>query len=259
MITPSRLDAAEGGGNVVDYLVILGIAICGFCLIGIVGSINEKGIDAFYEELYAKVLRGRNALAVRRIAFSRTVRLDRARRTLDLFELSPADLDGLDDFDGAWLSKVARSEIAQLAAALSATHDDPDNPGRDRALACYDAAALLSAEREDRLDLLGAIVLAREGQTALEDRDPLPLPVCQVHPLHGPADRRPAARRRLQLGKPRVMCASCRGSTKLERDKRALLVAGVPYYRTQGFWASVGFGALDPELPTRVLEYMGVE
>jgi hypothetical protein len=45
----------------------------------------------------------------------------------------------------------------------------------------------------------------------------------------------------------------------LERDKRALLVADIPYYRTTGFWASVGFGALDPELPARVLEYMGVE
>lgn len=141
----------------VDYIVVLGIAICGFCLFGIVNSINEKGIDAFYEGLYAMVLRGRNALAVRRIAFSRTVRLDRAGRTLDLFELSTADVDDLDDFDGSWLHKVAQSEIAHLAAALSATRDDPDNPGRDRALACYDAAALLSAEREDHLDLLGAI------------------------------------------------------------------------------------------------------
>jgi hypothetical protein len=44
----------------------------------------------------------------------------------------------------------------------------------------------------------------------------------------------------------------------LERDRRALLVAGIPYYRTEGFWAGVGFGALDPELPTRVLEYMHV-
>jgi hypothetical protein len=36
-------------------------------------------------------------------------------------------------------------------------------------------------------------------------------------------------------------------------------VAGIPYYQTPGFWANVGFGALDPELPTRVLEYMRVE
>ena len=45
----------------------------------------------------------------------------------------------------------------------------------------------------------------------------------------------------------------------LERDRRALLVAGVPYYRTPGFWASVGFGALDQGLPARVLEYLHVE
>jgi hypothetical protein len=258
MITPSRLDAAEGGGNV-DYIVVLGIGICAFCVYGIVNSINDKGIDAFWDGLYTKVIRGRNAVTARRVVFGRTARLERARLTLDPFALHQADLDGLDDFDHAWLHKVARSEIAQLGAALAAAHGDPDNPGRDRALACYDAAALLAAEREDRLDLLGAIVLAREGQTALAQRDPLPLPVCQVHPLHGVADRRLAKRRRFRLGKPRVMCASCGGCGTLERDKRALLVAGVPYYRTTGFWASVGFGALDPELPTRVLEYMGVE
>jgi hypothetical protein len=39
----------------------------------------------------------------------------------------------------------------------------------------------------------------------------------------------------------------------------ALLADGVPYYRTEGFWARVGFGALDPDLPARVLEYLGVE
>jgi hypothetical protein len=44
----------------------------------------------------------------------------------------------------------------------------------------------------------------------------------------------------------------------LGRDKRALLVDGVPYYRIAGFWTSAGFGALDPDLPTRVLEYMHV-
>jgi hypothetical protein len=128
------------------------------------------------------------------IAFSRTARLQQARLTLDPFRLDPADLDGLDHLNGSWLHKSARSEIAELVGALSATQSDPDNPGRDRALACYDAAALLAGERNDRLDLLGAVVLAREG-----------------------------------------------------------------HYRTPGFWASVGFGALDPELPARVLEYMHVE
>lgn len=205
------------------------------------------------------VVGGRDAVIARSIAVSRTARLGRARLTLDPFELNPADLDDLGLFNGSWLHKVARSEIAQLGATLSAGHADPDNPGRDRALACYDAAALLSAEREDRLDLLGAVVLAREGQTALTDGDPLPLPVCQVHPLHGPAVRRPPRRRRPRLSKPYAVCAGCAKCSMPERHKRALLVDGVPYYRTQGFWVSVGFGALDPELPTRVLEYLRVE
>ena len=44
-----------------------------------------------------------------------------------------------------------------------------------------------------------------------------------------------------------------------QRDQRALLEDGVPYYRTTGFWAQVGFRALDADLPARVLEYLGVE
>ena len=220
--------------------------------------LNNEGVDAFYFRFQARVLRVRNAVTTRRIAFSRTARLQQARLTLDPFQLNPADLDGLDHLNGSWLHKAARSEIARLVAALSATHADPDNPGRDRALACYDAAALLAAERNDRLDLLGAVVLAREGQTALADRNPLPLPVCQVHPLHGPAVRRPPPRRRPPPGKPHTVCAGCERYSMSERHKRALRVADVPYYRTSGFWSTVGFGALDPELPARVLEYLHV-
>jgi hypothetical protein len=193
-----------------------------------------------------------------RNAFNRTARLQWARVTLNPFQLNAADLDGFDHLNGPRLHKVARSEIAQLIAALSATRADPDNPGRDRALACYDAAALLAAERNNRLDLLGAVVLAREGQTALADRNPLPPPVCQVHPLHGPAVRRPPPRRRPPPGKPHTVCAGCERCSMSERHKRALRVAGVPYYRTSGFWSTVGFGALDPELPARVLEYLHV-
>jgi hypothetical protein len=207
----------------------------------------------------ARIRRDRDALIAWRAAFGRTARRQWATVTLNPFQLTAADLDGFDHLNGQRLHKVARSEIAQLIATLSATQDDPGNPGRDRALACYDAAALLAAERNDRMDLLGAVVLAREGQTALADRNPLPLPVCQVHPLHGPAVRRPPPRRRPRPSKPHTVCAGCERCSMPERHKRALRVAGVPYYLTSGFWSTVGFGALDPELPARVLEYMHVE
>jgi hypothetical protein len=55
------------------------------------------------------------------------------------------------------------------------------------------------------------------------------------------------------------VCAGCADCSGRERDQRALLADGVPYYRSSGFWAHVGFGALDPDLPARVLEYLGVE
>lgn len=199
-----------------------------------------------------------DAIIAWRIAFSRTARLQWARVTLNPFQLNAVGLDGLDPLHGPRLHKVARSEVTQLVAALSATQGDPDNPGRDRALACYDAAALLAAERNDRLDLLGAVVLAREGQAALAHRDPLPLPACQVHPLHGPAVRRPPPRRQPRPSTPHTLCSDCERCSMRERQKRALRVAGVPYYRAPGFWSTVGFGALDPDLPARVLEYLHV-
>jgi hypothetical protein len=237
--------------NVVGGIIFAASAFGLYFFVRFLQRVAIEGVGPFCFRLWARV-------TARRIAFNRTARLQQARLTLDPFQLNPADLDGLDHFDGSWLHNVARSEIARLVAALSATEADRDNPGRDRALACYDAAALLAAEREDRLDLLGAVVLAREGQTALAHRDPQPLPVCQVHPLHGPAVRRPALRKSPRPGKPRAMCAECRRCASLVRDTRALLVTDIPYYRTEGFWASVGFGALDPDLPARVLEYMHV-
>jgi hypothetical protein len=235
---------------VVGAMIIL-VSYCVGMLV-LVRCVQVFGNRESRSRLRARVRRGRAIV-------SRAARLQRARLALDPFQLDPAELDGLDHLDGSWLHKVAGAEIAQLVAALSATGADPDNPGRDRALACYDAAALLAAEREDRLDLLGAVVLAREGRTALAQRDPLPLPACQVHPLHGPAVRRPAPGQRPRPHRPHAVCAGCRKCSGPERDKRALLVAGIPYYQTSGFWASVGFGALDPELPTRVLGYMRVE
>jgi len=228
-------------------------------LFGFVYSMQVLTDRESRSRLLARIRRGRDAVIARRIAISRAARLQQARLALDPFQLNPAELDGLDHLDGSWLHKVAESEIAELVAGLSATGADPANPGRDRALACYDAAALLAAERDDRLDLLGAVVLAREGKTALAHRDSLPLPACQVHPLHGPAVRRPTPKQRPRPRRPRAVCAGCRKCSRLERDERALLVAGIPYYQTPGFWATVGFGALDPELPTRVLEYMRVE
>lgn len=243
-----------------------GIAFIVFVIVfaGVAGSavyltaLDDGEVDSFRSRLLAGIRFGRNAVRARRIAFSRTAHLQRARLTLDPSQLNAADLAGLDHLDGSWLHKVAESEIAQLIAMLSATQDDPDNPGRDRSLACYDAAALLAAERLDPLDLLGAVVLAREGQAALADRNPLPLPVCQVHPLHGPAVRRPPPRRRPRPSKPHTVCAGCERCSMPERHKRALRVAGVPYYLTSGFWSTVGFGALDPDLPARVLEYLHV-
>jgi hypothetical protein len=259
---------SENAQGQIFILVFAGvILVC--AVIAVIAVLTSDQADDFRAWLRASVGRGRAVVAARRKTVSRAAHIQQARMTLDLAELGPADLTGADRLDGSWLRKAARSQVAELGAALSAPDGDPadpadpadlGNPGRDRALACYDAAALLVAERDGQLDMLGAIVLAREGQAALTDRDPHPLPVCQVHPLHGPAIRRPRPGQRSR--RPRdllAVCAGCKGCSVPERDKMALLAGGMPYYRAGGFWASVGFGALDAELPTRVLEYLGVE
>ena len=244
----------------VIWSIVLGIISVGMvAFVSYRKGVDDGDIDSISSRLLARIRRGRSAVIARQVAFSLTARLQQVRLTLNPFRLNPADSDVPDQLDGSWLHKAARSEIAQLIAALSETQADQDNPGRDRALACYDAAALLAAEREDPLDLIGAVVLAREGQAALAHRSPLPLPACQVNPLHGPAVSRPTPKRRPRPRRPHTVCAGCKKCSRPERDKRALLVAGIPYYQTPGFWSTTGFGALDPELPTRVLEYMHVE
>jgi hypothetical protein len=216
--------------------VVFGVVIIGIIALvmyGVGRVMNDSDLrDDMRAWLRRRVGRGWVTAAALRSGLSRDVHLQRARMTLDPSELSPADLAGADHLDSSWLRRVSRSQVAELGTALSATDGDPDNPGRDRALACYDAAALLVAERDDQLDVLGAIVLAREGLTALTDRDPHPLPVCQVHPLHGQATRRPRPGQRPR--RPRqllAVCAGCKKCSVPERDQQALLAGGVPYYR----------------------------
>lgn len=240
-------------GFIVAVIVFAGVVAFAY-----ISNARDDGSDAVaWAWLRRMADRGRTVAGARRTAFTQAIHLQRARATRNPDALAPAELHDLDRYGKPWLRKVAGAEEASLVAALAATQDDPDNPGRDRALACYDAAALLSTERDGRLDLFGVIVLAREGQTALADRDPLPQPVCQVHPWHGSALRRPRPGEHFR--KLPALCAQCRRCSAAERRKRALLVDGVPYYLTAGFWTDTGFGALDPELPARVLEYLGVE
>jgi hypothetical protein len=246
---------------------IIGLALLSSLGYGVAAVVTSDPARRFWAWLRNSDGRGRPVVAPMRKAITQAAHGQQVRITLA--ELGPTGLTGADSLDILELRDLSRSLVEELGAALAATDDDPDypgdpgdpdNPGRDRALACYDAAALLVVERDDELDLLGAIVLAREGQTALIDRDPRPLPVCQVHPLHGPALRRPRPGQRSR--RPRdfiAVCAGCDGRSVAELNELALRAGGGPYYRAGGFWARVGFGALDAELPGRVLEYLGVE
>ncbi|GAA3924638.1 hypothetical protein GCM10023085_02500 [Actinomadura viridis] len=151
------------------------------------------------------------------------------------------------------LVSLADEELKELARVL-----DPDRPATMRA---YDAARLLRDEvgprpaRRDAdaaLDLVGVVVLARQGRAALtEDR---PAPPCYANPLHGPAGRK---RRRFPgKGSLRV----CDGCVAVPLKARTLRVPdGRAHYDVPGRWQRGGFGSRRPDIPSDVLESLGVD
>ncbi|MFB4314717.1 hypothetical protein [Actinomadura sp. 21ATH] len=132
-------------------------------------------------------------------------------------------------------------------------------PDRSYSLRAYDAARILYDElgpRPDRgsadaaLDLVGVIVLVRQGRAALtEDR---PAPPCYVNPLHGPS----TARRKLGGRNRRPVCAGCANGQWKPRLLR--VPDGRPHHDVPGRWERGGFGSRRPDIPSDVLESLGV-
>ncbi len=157
------------------------------------------------------------------------------------------------------LRAQADKELARLAALLP----PPDEAeGRLVALRSYDAAQILSDDVGPRpgsrdeaaaLDLVGVIVLARQGREALEKELLRPLVPCMVNPLHGPGTlKRPVAG--MSAGR---LCRSCADANARERVARVLRLPGGRRYHEvkEGRWKR-GFGGQD--LAKRVLESLGV-
>jgi hypothetical protein len=162
-----------------------------------------------------------------------------------------------------WLYRRGASQLAALADALQRAGV---NRGIRRAADAYDAGQLLNESRQDRLDLVAAIVLARDGLQALRDETPTPSPPCFVNPLHGPC-RDVIGRYNFRLHQPpshnRVpACETC--ARRRFVDERVLCVPDgggrfLPYFLIVGFWTRTGFGAFEPDFPRRVLAHLGVD
>ena len=161
-----------------------------------------------------------------------------------------------------WLYRRGARQLAALAAALQRAGG---NPGIRRATDAYDAGKLLNERPQRMLDLVAAIVLARDGLRALADKTPAPCPPCLVNPLHGPG---PHAIDRFRFSKESVpytkvpACAVC--ATMRELDWQVLMVVDGdgwfrPYCQIDEFWSKTGFGAFESDFPRRVLGHLGVD
>ncbi|MEW2359008.1 hypothetical protein [Spirillospora sp. NPDC029432] len=149
------------------------------------------------------------------------------------------------------LHSQAGKELAVFSQELA--------PDRSYSLRAYDAARILFDEvgpdpdrksADAALDLVGVIVLVRQGRAALtEDRPAAP---CYVNPLHGPS----TARRKLGGLNKRPVCAGCaRGPW----NARLLRVPdGRPHHDVPGRWERGGFGSRRADIPSDVLESLGV-
>lgn len=166
------------------------------------------------------------------------------------------------------LRKEAAKEVEALRGALVTAEAAR---GRDYAVSAYDAAQILydeAKEDEERAaDLVGAIVLARQGQTALALNVPVPPAPCGVNPLHGDSMTRSRLSRlnHSVLPKPCPLCAVCAGVEEREglADRHLLVIphpgGGRPHTDVRGVWRDTAWGANGKNFPSRVMRYLGVE
>ncbi|MBO2462469.1 hypothetical protein [Actinomadura violacea] len=167
-----------------------------------------------------------------------------------------------------WLRRTASAELDRLRDRLP---DTSGNRGRATALAAYDAAQILYDDAHDdpgrALDLVGVIVLARQGRRALAGQMTAPPPPCLVNPLHGDSTRRKSVALPGDpgRGKPRrqPLCTACAQASAKDLADRVLRVQGpdglAPHYEIPGVWRDTAWGSRGNDLVKRVMEYLGVE
>ncbi|WP_185994446.1 hypothetical protein [Nocardioides campestrisoli] len=201
------------------------------------------------------------------VATAVTLLARRARRRAQAartFELPDSVLDRVRSAGDADLLRRARKDVLALGEAIDAAEmDGADSPAWAAALDHYDAAGRLLPPTDDPVDPLdaaGAVVLADRGRQALaaaeRGRAFTPTTTCFLNPLHGRAELdRTLEHKGRRLKAP--VCTTCRKDLEAGRrpDILDVVVRGVPqhYFETgREPWASTGFGALDPDLVTRL-------
>ncbi|MFC4049484.1 hypothetical protein ACFOY4_07310 [Actinomadura syzygii] len=167
------------------------------------------------------------------------------------------------------LRRHAAAELARLRDRLTEAETDQ---GRAYAVSAFDAAQILYDDAEDdeerAVDLVGVIVLARQGRAALAGRFTTPPPPCLVNPLHGDSV---VLRKAKALDVDRVLparcplCGPCRDLHQQNRlrERHLLRVPGPDGPRRHtavpGVWRDTAWGARDRNVLPRVMRYLGVD
>lgn len=171
-----------------------------------------------------------------------------------------------------WLRRHGAKDLERLRRLL--TTADGEQQGRPYAVSAYDAAQILYDDAKDdeskAIDLVGAIVLARQGHAALTRDVASPPSPCLVNPLHGGSVVRQRVRKLEKehggaLPRPCPLCANCRDLDKRHGldERRLLQVPGPdghrPHTLVQGVWRDTAWGAHGKTFLPRVMRYLGVD
>ena len=138
----------------------------------------------------------------------------------------------------------ARREVAKLERSLRGGGQPSDVEAAQR---CRDVAVDL-ADSVDRLDVVGALVLARTGRTMLRQGDATYHP-CFLNPLHGEGTQSV----RLDGAAGSVPCCTACAHAAARDTRPDALLDGTgrrarPYYEGTTVWARTGFGSLVDDL-----------
>lgn len=156
----------------------------------------------------------------------------------------------------------AEAEVAALGDRINTLQiaTDSDRAAWSAALDHYQAATGVLDGSTDAADSIGAMVLARRGDDALDHavagKPWTASPVCFFNPFHGAATTK--ARWKISAGSRDVpCCANCRKDIRRRREPDFLdLPVGdtvVHYVDADAEpWTSTGYGALDTELLARL-------
>ncbi|WP_143227174.1 hypothetical protein [Actinomadura mexicana] len=171
----------------------------------------------------------------------------------------------------SWLRRHGAKDLERLRRLLTTAGGEQ---GRAYAVSAYDAAQILYDDAKDdeskAIDLVGAIVLARQGRIALTRDVASPPSPCLVNPLHGGS----VVRRRVgklekghggALPRPCPLCADCRDLDHRHGldERRLLQIPGPdghrPHTLVPGVWRDTAWGAHGKTFLPRVMRYLGVD